>query len=88
MLTSTSATASTAGVGEVDFDAPAVKFLLIQARNGGLSLLGRTEGHEAEPTGATSVTIPHNDGLDENQSTYSYAEQRRGQCSQRHQGKR
>ena len=62
-LTATSSAAAAAGVGEVDTDPAAVELLLVEACDGGRSLLRGAEGDETEATRATSVTIAHHDRL-------------------------
>lgn len=63
-LTSTSTTsASTAGVGEVDTDVPAVQLLLVEAVDGTLCLTGRAEGDETEAARAAGIAIAHHDRL-------------------------
>lgn len=63
-LTSTSTTsASTASVSEVDTDVPAVELLLVEAVDGTLCLTGRAEGDETEAARAAGIAIAHHDRL-------------------------
>ena len=64
VLTTTSSTATTAfGIGEVHPNPPAIELLLVEVVNGGISLLAGAESDKAKSARATSLTIPHHDGL-------------------------
>lgn len=70
-LTSTTTSAAALGVGEVNANPPTVELLLVEVVDGGVRLLGGTEGDEAEAARATSLTIPHDDGLNDTDTTVS-----------------
>lgn len=62
-LTSTTSTTAALSVGEVNANPPAVELLLVEVVDGGVRLLRSTESDEAEAARATSLAIPHDDGL-------------------------
>jgi hypothetical protein len=55
----------TSFVGEVDPDATAVEFLLVEGLDCCFSLLRGGQGHKSKATGATGFTIAHDDRLRE-----------------------
>jgi len=55
------ATARATAVGKVDLDPSAIKLLLVETSDGGLSLLVAAEGDETEATRAACVAIAHHD---------------------------
>jgi hypothetical protein len=61
--TSTASTSTASGVGEVNFDPSAIKFLLVEAVDSSVGLWAGAEGDETESTRTTGVTIAHHNGL-------------------------
>lgn len=61
VTSSTSTSALGTSIGKVDFDAPAIKLLLVEVLDGSLGFGLRAEGHESEATGAAGVAVPHDD---------------------------
>jgi len=53
------------GVGEVDTDVATVQLLLVEALNGGLSLIGGLEGDEAEAARAASLAVLHDNAVND-----------------------
>ena len=60
---SSSSTAITITVGKIDPDPSAIEVLLVEAIDGGVSLLTATEGDETEAARATGIAVAHHDGL-------------------------
>jgi len=59
--TSTAAAAAAVAVGKIDPDPSAIELLLVEAFDGGVSLLAATECDETEAARAAGVAISHHD---------------------------